>query len=225
MELKAKSFDRGLFSQIVRTFMEENYRITELQQTVFAIANRGWCPATGGNFSVRLELESCAITASGIDKTTIQAADFLVVDFTGKVVSGTQKPSAETLLHTTLYSLDPDIGAVLHVHTLSDTVLSIHFSEYDALTFQGYEMQKALQGIIDHDSQVNLPILDNSQNMNLLSEALKQRWEPEVFYYGFLVRGHGLYAWGKNLVEAKRHLEGIEFLLHCELHRMLLSRK
>ncbi len=205
--------------------MVENYQITELQKTVSAIANRGWCPATGGNFSVRLEPNLCAITASGIDKTTIQAADFLVVELTGKVVVGEQKPSAETLLHTTLYRLDPDIGAVLHVHTLSDTILSIHFSQQDTLTFQGYEMQKALQGITDHNSKVHLPILDNSQNMNLLSEALKQRWEQELFYYGFLVRGHGLYAWGKNLVEAKRHLEGIEFLLHCELHRMLLSRK
>ena len=203
--------------------MEKNAQIAELQQAVLAIANRGWCPATGGNFSVRLESELCGITASGIDKTTIQIADFLVVDLTGKVVSGKNKPSAETLLHTTLYSLDSEIGAVLHVHTMSDTVLSLHYQEQDILTFSGYEMQKALRGITHHQTEVDLPILDNSQDMNLLSQNLKQRWENEVFNYGFLVRGHGLYAWGKDIIEAKRHLEGIEFLLHCELHRRLLS--
>lgn len=205
--------------------MVENYPIRELQTVVSAIANRGWCPATGGNFSVRLEPNLCAITPSGIDKTTIKVADFLVVELTGKVVSGEQKPSAETLLHTTLYSLDSDIGAVLHVHTLSDTILPIHFSDRDCLTFQGYEMQKALRGIRDHHSVVQLPILENHQDLNLLSEALKQRWQQGEFNYGFLVRGHGLYAWGKNLTEAKRHLEGIKFLLDCELHRMLLAKK
>ena len=205
--------------------MEENPKIKELQQIVIAIANRGWCPATGGNFSVRVESDFCAITASGIDKTTIQITDFLVVDFQGNVVSGTKKPSAETLLHTTLYTLDSDIGAVLHIHTLSNTVLSSHFREQDLVTFQGYEMQKALQGITHHNTEVYLPILDNSQNMNLLSENLTTRWDETEFNYGFLVRGHGLYAWGKDIKEAKRHLEGIEFLLDCELHRMLLSAK
>ena len=203
--------------------MEKNLKITELQKTVIAIANRGWCPATGGNFSVRIESDLCAITASGIDKTTVEITDFLVVDFKGNIVSGTKKPSAETLLHTALYTLDSDIGAVLHVHTLSNTVLSSHFREQDLITFQGYEMQKALQGITHHDTEVCLPILNNSQNMNLLSENLTNRWDETEFNYGFLVRGHGLYAWGKNLTEAKRHLEGIEFLLNCELHRMLLS--
>ena len=205
--------------------MEENSQITELQQTVLAIANRGWCPATGGNFSVRIKSALCAITASGVDKTKIQETDCLIVDFTGKIITGSKKPSAETLLHTTLYSLSSDIGAVLHVHTLPNTVLSLHFQGQDIVKFRGYEMQKSLRGITDHQTSVCLPILDNSQNMNLLSANLKQRWENEVFNYGFLVRGHGLYAWGHNLVEAKRHLEGIEFLLNCELHRMLLTAK
>ena len=203
--------------------MEEHPKIRELQKAVFAIANRGWCPATGGNFSVKIESDLCAITASGIDKTAIEITDFLVTDLRGKVVSGTQKPSAETLLHTTLYNLDPNIGAILHVHTLSNTVLSLHFGQQNIITFQGYEMQKALQGITHHHTEVFLPILDNSQDMNLLSESLKQRWQDEEFHYGFVVRGHGLYAWGQNITEAKRHLEGIEFLLQCELHRMLLS--
>jgi methylthioribulose-1-phosphate dehydratase len=35
--------------------------------------------------------------------------------------------------------------------------------------------------------------------------------------WGYLIDGHGLYAWGRDMAEARRHLEAFEFLLHCEL--------
>jgi len=200
-------------------------KITELRAIANWIGNQGWCPATGGNFSARIDENLCVITASGVDKTALQEDDFLVVEFTGKVHSSSQKPSAETLLHTTLYELSQDIAAVFHTHSVAATVLSNYCQNRDSLIIHGYEMQKALRGIITHEAKVCLPILDNNQNMTELSAQLKQRWQLKAFEYGFLVRGHGLYTWGNSLQEAKRHLEGIEFLLSCELNRMLLAAR
>ena len=198
-------------------------KIVELKAIATWIGNRGWCPATGGNFSVRLDENLCIITASGVDKTDLQKDDFLIVELTGKTKIGNKKPSSETLLHTTLYGLDRSIGAVLHTHTVAATVLSNHYQNRDDLVIHGYEMQKALSGIESHQDKVTLPILENNQNLKQLSAKLKQRWQLQALKYGFLVRGHGLYAWGNNLQAAKRHLEGIEFLLSCELNRMLLE--
>jgi methylthioribulose-1-phosphate dehydratase len=31
--------------------------------------------------------------------------------------------------------------------------------------------------------------------------------------HAFLLRGHGLYTWGRDLPEAKRHVEILEFLM------------
>ncbi len=202
-----------------------NHKTTaaRLKEIVDSIASRGWCPATGGNFSARVDRDSCLITASGVDKMALKEEDFLIVDFTGKTHSASKKPSAETILHTTLYSLSEDIAAVLHTHTVSATVLSTHFLDRDSIVFCGYEMQKSLNGITTHEDTVKLPILDNNQNIPALGEQLKQRWKKDTFYYGFLLRGHGLYTWGNTLEEAKRHLEGIEFLLSCELNKMLLE--
>ncbi|MGL5939814.1 MAG: methylthioribulose 1-phosphate dehydratase [Waterburya sp.] len=188
------------------------------------IGKKGWCPATGGNFSVRLDHHLSLVTASGVDKTNLQPDDFLVVKPTGVVHSGNKQPSAETLLHTTLYDLSLDIGAVLHTHTVAATVLS-NQTRGNNLTIQGYEMQKALNNVTTHETPVILPILDNNQDMKQLAVELKQRWQLEPFNYGFLVRGHGLYAWGQNLKQAQRHLEGLEFLLSCELNRMLLEAR
>jgi len=197
----------------------------QLQEAVNTIASRGWCPATGGNFSARIDRNSCAITASGVDKTALKEEDLLIVDFTGKPLSTAKKPSAETILHTTLYSLSENIGAVLHTHTVAATVLSNYFTDRSSMVFSGYEMQKALNGITSHEEIITIPILNNNQNIPALAAKLTQRWEKETFNYAFLVRGHGLYAWGKNIQAAKRHLEGIEFLLSCELNKMLLGAR
>jgi methylthioribulose-1-phosphate dehydratase len=202
----------------------DDRKIVELQAVVLAIANRGWCPATGGNFSVKLTDNFYAITASGVDKTQIKKDDFLLINNQSQVVLGNKKPSAETLLHLALYKLSSDIGAVLHVHTVANTVLSLHFDRETYLAFQSYEMQKAITGITTHETTLKLNILDNNQDMKELAQVLEQRWLTEVFTGGFLVRGHGLYAWGSDLMEAKRHLEGIEFLLSCELQKKSLNR-
>ena len=198
--------------------------IAELIAIARWIGEKGWCPATGGNFSARLDKNFCLVTASGVDKANLQADDFLVVELTGKIYAGNSKPSAETLLHTALYSLGEEIGAVLHTHTVAATVLSNLFKANN-LKVRGYEMQKALSNIDTHETTVSIPILDNNQNISQLAEKLKQRWLTDTFNYGFLVRGHGLYAWGKDIAQAKRHLEGIEFLLSCELNQMLLEAR
>ncbi|MGK7915332.1 MAG: methylthioribulose 1-phosphate dehydratase [Prochloraceae cyanobacterium] len=198
-------------------------KIDELRAIADWIGSRGWCPATGGNFSSRLDENYCLVTASGVDKTALQENDFLLIDLTGKVHAGQKKPSAETPLHTTLYTLAEAIDTVLHTHTVSATVLSTYFQDRNSLIFHGYEMQKSLSAVTTHEAKVCLPIFNNNQNIPLLAEELKQRWHQEAFSHGFLVRGHGLYAWGTSVSEAKRHLEGLEFLLSCELNRMLLE--
>jgi methylthioribulose-1-phosphate dehydratase len=204
--------------------MNKLSHVTELIAIARWIGDRGWCPATGGNFSAKVGDNLCLVTASGVDKANLQEDDFLLVELTGEIRAGNKKPSAETLLHTALYGLSGEIGAVLHTHTVAATVLS-NLVKAKYLQIRGYEMQKALSNVTTHETTVTIPILDNNQNIAQLAEELQQRWLTDIFNYGFLVRGHGLYAWGKDLAEAKRHLEGIEFLLSCQLNQMLLEAK
>ena len=41
--------------------------------------------------------------------------------------------------------------------------------------------------------------------------------------WGYLIDGHGLYAWGRDMAEARRHLDAFEFLLDCELELRRLT--
>jgi len=190
---------------------------------------RGWCPATGGNFSLRLRGaegdERCLITASGVHKGELTSSDFIELDLEGRPLNpqDPNRPSAETLIHLELYKLSADTGAVLHTHSVLNTVLS-RATEGERLSLEGWEMQKALRAQTTHEAEVGLAIFDNSQDMRALAAALRRRWEQRAdVHWGFLVRGHGLYSWGRDLAEARRHLEAIEFLLACHLELLRLS--
>ncbi len=185
---------------------------------------QGWCPATGGNFSARLSADRALVTASGRHKGQLKGDDLLTVDLQGNPVESRLKPSAETLLHTRLYQLEPGIGAVLHTHSVASTVLS-RLELSDWLTISGYEMQKSLNGNTSHEPEIRLAVFENTQDMLALAEQLTSRWQQTPLSWGFLVRGHGLYAWGRDVSEARRHLEGLEFLVAGELEMRRLGVK
>lgn len=177
---------------------------------------RQWCLATSGNFSIRIDDSHCLITQSGREKSNLSPDDLMICDFDGNALDQHSKPSAETPLHTCLYRLDTDIGAVLHTHSVASTVLS---RSVDAdLTLVGFEMQKALVGVTSHEDSITIPVFENDQNMTALANRIRQAWgDGEFRVPGFLIRGHGLYAWGNELSDAQRHTEGLEFLIDCAL--------
>lgn len=188
------------------------------------IASRHWVPATGGNFSIRTGDNSALITASGKDKGELSPQDLLPVSWQQGQLSCSGTPSAETALHAMLYQLDPQIKTVLHTHSVHATVFSRLIGD-DQHLFTGYEMQKAIYGVSCHQQPLPLAIFDNTQQIPELAAALEQRWQLKPLNYGLLVRGHGLYVWGHSLEQAKRHLEGWEFLIHCELERFNITGK
>ncbi|MBK0092186.1 methylthioribulose 1-phosphate dehydratase [Erwinia sp. S59] len=186
------------------------------------IGAKGWAPATGGNMSVRQNAEYCLLSASGKDKGSLTRDDFIQVEIATNSVPSGRKPSAETGLHTLIYRLFPQAGAVLHTHTVNSTVLS-RVERGSALLLSGYEMQKTLAGQETHRNTVAIPLFDNNQDIDALAQRIEAFAAETPLQYGFLLRGHGLTCWGKDVNEARRHLEGLEFLFECELQRRLLE--
>jgi methylthioribulose-1-phosphate dehydratase len=183
---------------------------------------KGWAPGTSTNYSVRLPDAAvpavCAITSSGVDKEIIEPPDILAVDRDGRPVNlHGRKPSSETLLHLMLYET-VEAGAVLHTHSLPAALLSRLAAERGqlTLTLSGWELLKGLNGVATHACDVQLPIFPNSQDMRALAAQIEPRLRDAAACHGFLLAGHGLYVWGRDLREAKRHLEVFEFLLECE---------
>jgi|SRR5579871_3662304 len=177
----------------------------------------GLCPATSGNLSRRLEEQLVAVTVSGKHKGELSAEDVLIVDLSGNAHAGSKKPSAETLLHTALYALFPDVGAVLHTHSLNGTILTRLNPSKKMPVTEGYEIHKAFPGIKTHESRVEIPIFENSQDIAAMAAEVSAYLQHHPHVYGFLIRGHGFYTWGRDMKEAKIRVETFEYLFESEL--------
>lgn len=176
-------------------------------------AGRDWVPATSGNFSRRLDAGHIAVTRSGRDKGALTAADFAVVALDEPLPPGV---SAETPLHVARYRRDRAVGAVVHVHSLAATVLSRAEESKGAVELHGFEMHKALDGFTTHESVLRIPIFANAQDTAELASRIENTLD-DAAVPGYLLAGHGLYAWGATVGDARRHVEAFDFLLRCEL--------
>jgi methylthioribulose-1-phosphate dehydratase len=198
----------------------------QLSRTMAAIHGRGWCDGTGGNFSCVLERDPLTLlmAPSGVDKGSVPPEDLIQVDARGRVVAGTGRASAETLLHLEIVART-GAGAVLHTHSQAATLLSDwclgEGRSCARLELRDLEMLKGLEGIVSHRAQVRLPVLANDQDLARLSRAAGPLLAGAP--HGLLIGGHGLYAWGRDLNQARRHLEILEWLLEQRWRRLLLE--
>ena len=195
----------------------------EIISNVRELAAAGWTPATSSNFSRRLDDAHAAITISGRDKGRLTDDDIMVVDFDGKAVGSDHRPSAETLLHTQLYRRFPEVGCILHTHSRNQTIASRLFAGRGYVRLEGYELLKAFRGNETHETEIVVPVLPNSQDMHTLAAQVDCLLDEKPLW-GYLIDGHGLYAWGRDMAEARRHLDAFEFLLGCELELRKLQR-
>lgn len=198
-------------------------RADELARNVRELASAGWTPATSSNFSQRLDDQHVAITVSGGDKGRLTADGIMVVDLDGDPVATDRRSSAETLLHTHLYRRFPEVGCVLHTHSQNQTVASRLYATEGRVRLEGYEMLKAFCGNTTHETAIDLPVLPNSQNMPTIADQVDAMLDQQTMW-GYLIDGHGLYAWGHDIADARRHLEAFDFLLGCELELRKLQR-
>jgi methylthioribulose-1-phosphate dehydratase len=186
---------------------------------------RGWSPATSSNYSTRLSPSEALLTVSGKHKGQLGVDDVLATDLSGNSLEPGKKPSAETLLHTQLYSWRAEIGAVLHTHSVNATVLS-RLTPGDFIEFEDYELQKAVSGVTTHESRVCVPIFDNDQDIARLAAKVQPWLQAHPDCVGYLIRGHGLYTWGAQMSDALRQIEAFEFLFECELKtRSVMNRQ
>lgn len=176
--------------------------------------DRGWMMGTAGNLSLRLADGTFWITASGKAKGRLTELDFLRIAPGGEVLERGRtddRPSAETSLHDAIYRLFPDAGACFHVHTIPGNVAA-RLTEGDNLRLPPLEMLKGL-GLWEQDPDVSLSVFPNHLDVPRIAEELLASFAaapPRV--PGFLIRDHGLTAWGRDAEAALNHVELFEYV-------------
>lgn len=194
-------------------------RFVEIATGLAAVAQgfhaRGWLLGTSGNLSAVVQRQPLriAMSPSGVDKGELRPEQLLSIDENARIVGQEGgKPSDESFLHIRIVK-DRGAGAVLHTHSVWNTILSDLYAAEGGLKIEGYEMLKGLQGVRTHEHTEWLPIVENSQDMPALAGTIGDTLNKHKAAHGFLLRRHGLYSWGEDLAQAKRHIEILEFLL------------
>src|SRR6185503_13197135 len=172
--------------------MSENF--DELTTRLAAIAKdfhgRGWLLGTSGNLSAVVSREPLhlAMSPSGVDKGELTPDQILLIDEHGLVVSDKPtKPSDESPIHVRIAKAR-GAGAVLHTHSIWNTILSEHFGADGGIAIEGFEMLKGLQGVRTHEHREWLPIIENSQDMPALANTITAVLNKHQDAHGFLLK-------------------------------------
>lgn len=198
--------------------MTENASVPNLNQELAEAGQefyrRGWVLGTSGNFSALLARKPLrvVVTASGMEKGKLDETNFLELDDDAEILQGFGKPSAETLIHLTIYRFMPKARSILHTHSVWGTILSDNFFEQGAIEISGYEMLKGLAGVTTHEHTERVPIVENSQDYVALAHVIENVIRENEGIHGVYLRRHGLYTWGETVADARRHVEIFEFL-------------
>lgn len=140
------------------------------------------------------------IKPSGVEYDKLSPEDMVIVNMEGKVVEGAYRPSSDTPTHLELYKAFPQIGGVVHTHSVWATSWA---QTGKSIPCYGTTHADYFYG--------NIPCI-----RNLTKEEIQKNYEKntglsiiEAFrrkdYHampGALCKNHGPFTWGKDAMEA-----------------------
>lgn len=170
-----------------------NYALIREQvyHTVLKSVTAGLLRLSVGNISTRTEDGLVAITPSGIPYDVLRPDDIALVDLDGHSVDAPKKPSSETPMHTAIYRDLPEVGAILHTHSVY------------AITFATLGHDIPMVSIELFVCGAPIPVArwacpGTPEAGKVTVELFSQRPGLKIC----LLRNHGLVAIGKNLEQA-----------------------
>lgn len=224
---------RKFYYKAQMTFIISAQDYEEMKKLAFLVRelnSQGHNPATSGNYSLRSKtnLEIALVSESRIDKSKFTENNFLphyyqTRNMHSDYISSGRISSEETDIHLTIYQMT-NANCVLHSHLLESLLFADMFQGLPFATISGLELLKGFKGVATHETVINIPCYDNTQDIKSLSEKMKITMLNDSHNYGLLLRGHGLYVWGESVEDAKRHLEVFQYVFKYYINSQKFGR-
>ncbi|HUX97997.1 MAG TPA: class II aldolase/adducin family protein [Candidatus Deferrimicrobium sp.] len=178
----------------------------EVLETARKMLHKGHVVGTSGNVSRRIKIDTgelYAITPSDMDYDEIEVEDIVIMNDAAKRVKEAEgkrnPPSVEKMLHLGIYKMRPDVGGIIHTHSLYPSAVSI---------------------LVDELPNEELPAILEDQ-VSFLGGAIKiaqyaPSGTPDLAKFVHeaigdkgcvIMRRHGACCVGKNLKKAYRNVE------------------
>ena len=204
---------------------EERYKrlICELLHQFYPL---GWVSGTGGGMAIKNPLtKNIIMSPSSVQKERLKPHNLFVLDEHGKIIEygnihkfdviGELKDELKLTACYTLFmsclnnKLHPETGCVIHSHSQNVSLVSLMFNDF--VEISGLEMIKGITGHSNLEKCI-VPIIQNTPKEPQLTKRLQNALKKYPKSYAVIVRGHGMYCFGKNWQKAKQHTECYDYL-------------
>ena len=169
-------------------------------ETAQRLQRLGLLSLTAGNLSVRVEDSLMAITPTGMPYEQIEAQDIVVTDLAGNVVDGSRRPSSELPFHSAVLRARPDVGAVVHTHSLYATTLAVLGRTIPAVHYVIAALDLETVPLVPYAT------FGSGELASGIAAAVANGGKAA------LLANHGALALGDDLADAARSAELLEFL-------------
>ncbi len=157
---------------------------------------------TGGNLSVRIPgSELMLVKPSGFTFGQCSEDNLCIADFDGNLVEGKYKPTQESTLHGSLYRNYPQIGGIVHTHSVYSILCSLSFDEITLPTMHSSLKLKRNIGVADVQTQAV-----TGEELPKVFRLMEKDSAAGVL----LLRGHGTVSWAKTAEAAGQNCELVE---------------
>jgi ribulose-5-phosphate 4-epimerase/fuculose-1-phosphate aldolase len=180
-----------------REFLEERQQVLDAVRRIVAA---GLVSGSSGNVSRRISTPTgdlFAVTASRVPYHRFGIEDVLVVDAEIDPVVGDGVPSSESLAHMAVYGARPDVGAVIHTHSVYASAFAV----------AGQPIPCVLdEQVVAIGGAVSVAAYGASASQQLAANAVAALGERAAV----LLRHHGVLGVGRDLEEAVAVVDLVE---------------
>jgi L-fuculose-phosphate aldolase len=178
-------------SKTEREYREDMVRVCRL------IYEKGWAAMNDGNVSIRLDEDRILCTPTAVSKGMVTADDLIACDLAGNKIDGQRDRTSEIAMHVTIYSMRPDVRAVVHAHPPVAT----------GFATAGRALDKALLPEV----VIQLGAVPLAAYGLPGTSALSEGMVPFIPHYdAVLLQNHGCTSYGRDVWEAFFRMEMVE---------------
>jgi L-fuculose-phosphate aldolase len=191
-------------------FLRERQQVLDAVQRIVAA---GLVSGASGNVSRRIETpngELFAVTASRVPYHRFGIDDVLVVDAEIDPVVGDGIPSSESLAHMAVYAARPDVGAVIHTHSVYASAFAVAAQPIPCVLDEQVVILGGAVAVAEYGASASQRLADNAV------AALGDR-------AAVLLKHHGVLGVGSDLEEAVAVVDLVERVAKVRLLSMQLG--
>jgi L-fuculose-phosphate aldolase len=161
------------------------------------IYNHGYVASNDGNISARVDDDRILITPTGVSKGFMKPEDLIIVDLTGKRLTGKKIQSSESNMHLKIYKDRPDVFSVCHAHPPYATGFAVAGIPLDKMILPEVIISLGKIPIVEYGTT------GTEELYGMISKYIKD-------FDAFLLENHGALTVGSSILNAYHKMETLE---------------